>query len=33
MEKWVISFGKITQEGEHIAEVTSDTLFKNQNKE
>ena len=31
-EKWLISFGKITQEWEYIAEVTSDTLLKKQNK-
>lgn len=33
MEKWLISFGKIIQEQGYIAEVTSDTLLKNQNKE
>lgn len=32
MEKWLISSGKITQEWEYIAEVTSDTLLKNQKK-
>lgn len=33
MEKWLISFGKITKEWEYIAELTSVTLLENQNKE